>query len=158
MDDLVVVELAEVLHIDLALGGVGHGDGAAQDHAGDALCYALNSPDHVGELAHAGGLDEDAVGVELVHHLLQGFAEVPHQGAADAPGVHLADLHPGVSEEAAVNADLPELVLNEDHLLALQCLLQELADQGGLPRAQEAGDHVYFRHSRYSFFFAKWCG
>ena len=96
MLDLVFIELAEVLQIDFALGGVRHGDSTAQLHLRDLGDDALDGPDHVGELAHAGGLDEDAVGMELVHDLLQRLAEVPHQGAADAAGVHLADLNAGV--------------------------------------------------------------
>ena len=59
--DLVVVELAEVLHIHLDLAGVHHGYGVAQ---GDLSVHdLLHRADDVGQLAHAGGLDEDAVGV-----------------------------------------------------------------------------------------------
>lgn len=39
----------------------------------------LHRHDHVGQLAHAGGLDEDAVRVELSLHVLQRLVEVPHQ-------------------------------------------------------------------------------
>ena len=84
--------------------------------------------------------------MELRHDLLQCLAKVPHQGAADAPGVHLADLHPGVLQEAAVDADLAELVFNEDDLLPLQGLVQELFDEGGFSGAKEAGDHIYCCH------------
>ena len=75
-----------------------------------------------------------------------GLAEVPHQRAADAPGVHLGDLHPGVLEEAAVNADLTELVFDENDLLPLQGLVQQLFDECGLSGPQKAGDHVDFCH------------
>ena len=133
--DLVGVEFAEVLQVDPALGGVGHRDGTAQNHLRHRLRHALDRPDHVGELAHAGGLDEDAVRVELVHHLFQGLAEVPHQGAADAPGVHLRNLNARVLQKAAVNADLAKLVLNEHQLLALQGLVQQFFDERGLASA-----------------------
>ena len=62
----------------------------------------------------------------LLHDLVQGLAEVPHQGAADAAGVHLGDLDAGLLEEAAVNADLAELVFDQHDLLALQGVLQQL--------------------------------
>ena len=148
---LVLIELTEVLHIYLALGGVGHGDGAAQHHIRLLGDDTLDGPDHVGQLAHTGGLDEDAVGVELRQHLLEGLAEVAHQRAADASGVHLGDLHACVLQKAAVDADLTKLILNENDLLPLQGLLQELFDKGGFPGAQKAGDHVYFCHGYASF-------
>ena len=144
--DLVGVELAEILQIDLALGRVSHSHRAAQNHLRHMLRHALNGPDDVGELAHAGGLDEDAVRVKLVHHLFQRLAKVPHQGAADAPGVHLGDLHARVAEEPAVYANLAKLVFNEDDPLALQRLVQQFFNEGGLARAQEAGDYIYFCH------------
>ena len=150
--DLVGVELAEVFQIDLRLAGVGHSDRAAQGHVRRPLRHVLNRPDHVGQLAYAGGLDEDAVGVELGHHLLQRLAEVAHQGAADAAGIHFGDLNPRILEEAAVDADLAELVLDEDDLLALEGLVQQLFDQRGLARAQEAGDYVYLCHGGYASF------
>ena len=150
--DLVGVELAEVFQIDPALGRVGHRHRAAQDHVLRLLRHALHGADDVGQLAHAGGLDEDAVRVELVHHLFQRLAEVAHQGAADAAGVHLGDLDARVLQKAAVNADLAELIFNEHDLLALEGLLQQLFDEGGFTRAQKAGDHSYFRHSSYASF------
>ena len=61
MADLVVVELTEVLHIHLDLVDVGHGNEAAQLNI-QMLGHALDSAVHVGQLADAGGLDDDAVG------------------------------------------------------------------------------------------------
>ena len=93
--DLVVVELTEVLHIDLHLGGVCHGDEAVELHLGNVLYGVFHRHDHVAELAHAGGLNEDAVGVELSLHVLQSLVEIAHQRAADAPGGHFGDLDAG---------------------------------------------------------------
>ena len=152
MLDLVGVELAEVLQVDPALARVRHGDGAAQRHLRLRLRHALNRPDHIGELAHAGGLNEDAVGAELVQHLFQRLPEVPHQGAADAPGIHLRDLDARVLQKAAVDADFAELIFNEHNLLAPQGLVQQLFDQRRLARAQKAGDHIYFCHRKYASF------
>ena len=129
---LVVEELAEVLHIDLGLGGVDHGDKAVELESGGLLLHPLHGGDDVGQLAHAGGLDDDAVGGVVGQYLLQGGAEVAHQGAADAAGVHLGDLHAGVLEKAAVDADLAELIFNEDDLLTVEGLVQQLFDESGL--------------------------
>ena len=132
MFHLVVEELAEVLHIDLGLGGVDYGDKAVELESGGLLLHPLHGGDDVGQLAHAGGLDDDAVGGVVGQYLLQGGAEVAHQGAADAAGVHLGDLHAGVLEKAAVDADLAELVLDEHDLLTVEGLVQQLFDESGL--------------------------
>ena len=143
--DLIVEELAEVLHVDLALGRVRHGDEGVQLQV--VVVQTLHRADDVGELAHAGRLDDDAVRLELGHHLLERLAEVAHQAAADAAGVHLGDLDPGVLQEPAVDADLTELVLDEDQLLALVRLLDQLFDEGGLTGPQEPGEYVDLGHS-----------
>ena len=82
--DLVIVELTEVLHIHLHLGGVRHGGVGVEGHLGHILDGILHRHDHVAELTYAGGLDENTVRLELLINLLEGFAEVAHQGAADA--------------------------------------------------------------------------
>lgn len=80
--DLVRVEFTEILQIDLALRGICHGDEAAER---DALVRnALYSTDDVAELADAGRLDEDAVGMIVGDDLLQRAAEVADERAADA--------------------------------------------------------------------------
>ena len=129
---LVVEELAEVLHIHLGLGGVHHGDKAVQMQVGALGLDPLHGGHHVGQLAHPGGLDDNAGGGVVGQHLLQGRAEVAYQGAADAARVHLGNLHPGVLEKAAVNADFTEFVLNEDDFFPLKALIQQLLDEGGL--------------------------
>ena len=144
--DLVVVELTEVLHIHLDLVDVGHGDEATQLNI-QMLSHALDSAGHVGQLADAGGLDDDAVGVVLLHHLLQSGAEIAHQRAADAAGVQLIDLDAGLLQKAAVDADLAELVLDEHDLLACKGLFDELLDKGGLTGAKEAGENIDLGHS-----------
>ena len=72
--DLVRVEFTEILQIDLALRGICHGDEAAER---DALVRnTLYGADDVAELADAGRLDEDAVGMIVGDDLLQRAAEV----------------------------------------------------------------------------------
>ena len=152
MADLVVVELTEVLHIHLDLVHIGHGDKAVQLHI-QVLGHAFHGAGHVAQLAHAGGLDDDAVGVVLLHHLLQSGTEIAHQRAADAAGVQLIDLDAGLLQEAAVDADLTELVLDQNDLLAGKGLLDEFFDQSGLAGAQEAGKNINFGHSLNASFF-----
>ena len=142
---LVVEELAEVAHIHAALARVHHGHLGADLralHAGDGL-------GHVTELAYAGGLNDDPVGSVILHHLFQRLGEVAHQGAADAAGVHLRDLHSGVFQKAAVDGDLAELVLDQHQLLPLIGLRDQLADQRGLTGTQKAGKNVYLGHGSF---------
>ena len=146
--DLVVEELTKVLHVHLALLGVDHGHRAAQLHFA-LLGHVADGLGYVGELAHAGGLDEDAVGVILLQHLPQSLAEVAHQGTADTAGVHLGDLDAGVLEETAVNADLTKFIFNQNDLLAGEGFRQQFFDQRGLPSAQKAGDNINGCHKGY---------
>ena len=142
---LVVEELTEVLHVHLALAGVHHGGEAAQD--GTFGGGTLHGADDVGELTYARGLDKDAVRSVLGQHLGQGLTEVTHQRAADAARVHLVDLNTCLGQEAAVDADLTELVLNQHQLLACVSLCDELLDEGGLTGTQEAGENINFGHN-----------
>ena len=122
MLDLVVVKLAKILHIHAAFGRVGNGDGASQHHR--LAKHAAHRAANVRKLAHARGLDEDAVGREALQHLGKRLAEITHQTATDAAAVHLGDLGARLAQKAAVNADLAKFVLDENHLLACTCLLQ----------------------------------
>ena len=134
--DLVVVKLAEVLHIQAHLVHVGHRHKAGQLHVG---VQVLHGADHVRQLAHAGRLDEDAVGVVRLQHFGEGLAEIAHQAAADAAGVHLRHLDAGLLHEAAVDADLAELILDQHQLLTRVRLADELFDQRRLAGAQKPG-------------------
>ena len=141
MADLVVVELAEVLHIQLDLVHVGHRHEAVELH-GQGLGHALHGAGHVGQLAHARRLDEDAVGVVGLHDLFQRFPEVAHQRAADAAGVQFVDLDAGLAHEAAVDADLTEFIFDQDDALPGEAFLDQFFDERGLARAQKAGKNV----------------
>ena len=142
---LVVVELTEVLHIDLDLARVYHGYGVAQGHF--LIHDLLHRADDIGQLAHAGGLDENPVGVVLLDNIGQRLAEIAHQGAADAAGVHLGDLNARILQKAAVNADFAEFVLDQHDFLTLVGLGNQFLDEGSLAGSQEAGVNVNFRHN-----------
>jgi len=146
--DLIAEELAEVLHIHLALACIDYGGKASELILG--ALYALHRLDNVGELTDARGLDEDSVGVVLGKDLGKCLREIADERAAYAARVHLGDLDARVLEEAAVNADLAELVLDEDELLACVSLLDKLFDQSGLSRSEKARKNVNFRHNIFS--------
>ena len=148
MSDLVVVELTKVLGIHFALVGIGHGGEAVQFNAVNT--QILYGTDNVRKLAHTGGLDQDTVRRELSHHLLQGFAEVTHQRAADAALAHFSDLNAGILQEAAVNGDLAELILNEHQLLTLESLRNQFLNQCSLSGTQKSGENINLSHQLYS--------
>ena len=143
--NLVVIELAEVFHIHPALRRVRHGHEIAELHVvGRDLAHGA---DDVGQLADAGRLDEDAVWRILCDDLLECAAEIAHQRAADAAGVHLRDLDARLLQKAAVDADLAEFVLNEDELLAVIGFLDHLLDERRLASAEKAGININFCHT-----------
>ena len=143
--DLVVVELTEVLHVDLHLAGIADSHGVAQSDL--VIGDLFHSGNDIGQLADTGGFDDDPVGVILLDHLRQRLAEVAHQRAADAAGVHLGNVDARILQETTVNADFAEFVLNENQLLALIGFLNHLFDQRGLTCAQKAGVNINFRHN-----------
>ena len=147
--NLVEEELAEVLDVHAALARVRDGHKAAHLGLRDVLLHALDRADHVGELAHAARLDQDAIRMILVDHLAQRLAEVAHQRAADAAGVHLRHLDAGLLHKAAVNADLAEFVFNQNDLLAGKRLFKQFLDQRRLARAKKAGKNINFRHGKH---------
>ena len=143
--DLVVEKFAEVAHIHFAFARVY--DGAERVDRKLAVRRLLHGGHDVGELADARGLDEDAVGGVALADLVQRGAEITRKAAADAAGVHLRHLNAGVLHEAAVHADLAELVLDEDELFARVGFRDQLFDERGLARAEETGKYINFCHT-----------
>ena len=142
--DLVVIELAEVLHVHFALVCIGNGGEAIQRNVFHV--QVLHGTDHIAQLAYAGRLDQNAVRVVGLQHLTQRLAEVAHKAAADAALAHLGDFNAGVLQKAAVNGNLAELVFDEDEFFALKSFGDQLADQRGFACAEEAGKNIDFRH------------
>ena len=140
---LIFKKLAEVLEVHLGLERIDDRDKRVERHV---QMRVLHRRDDVGQLAHAGRLDQDAVRAVLVDYVVQRLAEVAHQRAADAARVHLVDDNAGILEEAAVNADLAELVLDQHDLFALEGVRQQALDQRSLARAEEARNNINFRH------------
>ncbi len=142
--DLIVIELAKVLHIHLALIYVGNGGKAVESRA-VVLC-GLSGSDNVGKLANARGLDNNSVGVILLDNLNESLGEIANQRAADAARGHLGDLNARIGKETAVNTDLTKLVLDKNHLFARVGLFNKLLNQRGLTSAEEAGKYINFCH------------
>ena len=142
--DLVVIEFAKILHIELDLACISHSHLEIHHHivAGDLL----HGSNHIAELAHTGGFDDDAVGIVLLDDLHQGLTEIAHQAAADATGVHLGDVDARILQEATVDADLAEFVFDEHQVLALVGFLDHFLDEGGLTGAEEAGVNINLGH------------
>ena len=142
--DLIVIELAKVLHIHLTLINVGNGGKAIK--LGVICLDRLNSLDNVGELTYSAGLDDNSVGMEFVKHLDKCLGKVAYKRATDTTRVHLGDLDAGILKETAVDTYLTKLVLDEHELFTAVCLFDELLYKCGLAGSEEAGKNIYFRH------------
>ncbi len=115
--DLVIVKLAEILHIHPDLRRI-HNRRQGIQHQPRLLGGILDCLAHIRELTDAGRLDHDAVRGKLLRHFLQRLAKVADQRAADTAGIHLRDIDAGILQEASVNTDLAEFILNQDNLLS----------------------------------------
>ena len=152
MRHLILEKLTEVLEVHLGLERVNNGYKAVQL---DLEVRVLYRSDNVRQLADAGRLDQDAVRMVLVHNIVQRLAEVANQRAADAACVHLVYNNAGILEEAAVNADLTELVLDQNNLLTLERIGQQTLDEGRLAGTQKTGNNINFSHALSLHFYAR---
>ena len=146
---LIIEKLAKVFHIHLGFGSVHHSGKAVQHHI--VHFQVLHRTDHIAQLAHAGGLDQNAVGVIGLHHLLQRLAEIAHQAAADAAAVHFGNVNTRFLQKTTVNADFTKLIFNEDKLFAGISLSDQLLDECRLACAQKTRENINFSHK--SIFF-----
>ena len=152
MRHLILEKLTEVLEVHLSLERVNNGYKAVQLNLEVRVLYRS---DNVRQLADAGRLDQDAVRMVLVHNIVQRLAEVANQRAADAACVHLVYNNAGILEEAAVNADLTELVLDQNNLLTLERIGQQTLDEGRLAGTQKTGNNINFSHALSLHFYAR---
>ena len=91
MFQLIVVEFAEILHVHLSLLAVCNGY-QALDLDARLILHVYYSLCNVRQLADSRRLDDDAVRMELVAHLLQRFCKIADERAANASRVHLSHL------------------------------------------------------------------
>ena len=142
--NLIVKELAEILHVHLALSCVNDRGKATKN--GTFIGRIAHGTNDIRKLAHTRGLDENTVGRILLQHLRESLGKVPDKRATDASGVHFIDLHACLRKEAAVDTNLTELVLNKHQLLAGIGLGDQFFNESCLAGSQEAGKNVNFCH------------
>ena len=152
MRHLILEKLTEVLEVHFCLERVNNGYKAVQLNLEVSVLYRS---DNVRQLADAGRLDQDAVRMVLVHNIVQRLAEVANQRAADTACVHLVYNNAGILEKAAVNADLTELVLDQNNLLTLERIGQQTLDEGRLAGTQKTGNNINFSHALSLHFYAR---
>ena len=142
--NLVVIELAKVLHIHLTLVNVCNGSEAVENRIGGI--YRLNSLNNVRELSNSARLDYNSVGVELVKHLGKCLGEIANKRTANATGVHLSNLDTCILKEASVNTDFAKLVFDKNELFTVVCLFDKFLYKCGFSGSEETGENIYFRH------------
>ena len=148
---LILIELAEVGHIDPRLLRVD--DGRESVQFDPVILQILYSDDHVTQLAYAGRLDQDPVRIIGVDDFVERAPKIPHQRTADASGIHLVDLYSGVLQESAVDADLTEFVLDQHDLLIFICFGNQFSDQRCFACSQKSRKNIYFCHVFQSFLY-----
>ena len=146
--NLVVIELAKVLHIHLALINVGNGGEAVKNCT--VILGSLCRTDNVRELTNARWLDDDSIGVILLKNLNKRLRKIANKRATDTAGIHLGNLNTRIGKESAVNTDLAELVLNENNLLTCICLFNQFLDKRGFTCAKEAGKYINLCHCKFT--------
>ena len=142
--DLIAEELTEVFHIHLAFSGVNDRRCGVKDDL--IRADVANGTDNVTELTDTRRLDQNTVGRKLCEHLFKCVAEIADEAAADAAGIHFGDLDARVAHKAAVDADLSELVFDQNELFAVIRLCNQLFDQGRFTCTEKARKNVNFRH------------
>ncbi len=151
--NLIYKEFAKIANVHAAFAHIGNGSAASQAHI-VRLRDFINHAADIGELAYAGGLDENAVGMIGIDQLAQGLGKVAHQGAADATGIQLGYLNARILHKAAVNADFAIFIFQQNDLFTLKSAVQKFFDQSRLACAQKTGNNVnlrHFNHLSYSF-------
>ena len=142
--DLVVVKLAKVFHIHFDLARVRDGGKPVEDSAG-SVCR-LNRTDDVGQLADAGRLDQNTVGMVLFDYLVQCGRKIADKAAADTAGVHLIDLNTRILQKSPVDSDFAKLVFDQHQLFSLIGFSNQLFNQGCFAGAQKTGEDINFGH------------
>ena len=142
--NLVNIELAKILQVNLHLTRIHNRHSIAQCHF--IIGHLVHGSNYIRQLADAGGFDDDPVRIVLGNHLFQRLAEITHQAAANASGIHFCDVDTGILQKAAVDADLTKFIFDQHQLLPLIAFGNHLFDQRGFTGAQKAGINVDFCH------------
>ena len=142
--NLVLVELAEVLHVHLALLGVNYCCETVKLNL--VVVKILNGNNDVTEFSYSRWLYEDPLRIVVSDNLVQSPSKISHQCAADASCVHLIYLNSSILQEALIYAYLSELVFNKNYLFPLVGFCYQFLDQCCLSCSKEAGKNIYLCH------------
>ncbi len=144
--NLVVEKFAEVLHVHFTFVDI---DNRGQRiDAGNVLQIGIMDRDgDIAELADARRLDKYTVGGVIGDNLFERLAEIADKAATDTAGVHFGDVHTGILQKSAVDADIAEFVFDKNQLFAAVGFGDKLFDQGCFSGAEKAGEYVDFCHS-----------
>ena len=134
--NLVVIELAEVLHIHLALINVSN-RGKSVKHSVVRI-NILHRTDNVRKLTYSRGLNNNSVGRIFNEHLLKSLRKIADERTANATGIHLGYFNSRISEEPAVNSYLTEFVFDKHNLLSGVRFLYKLLYKSGFSGAEKA--------------------
>ena len=135
-----VLGLGRVLQAVAEPFGVGHGHDSVKARA---LLHVLVHEEGLGDgggVREARGLHDDRVELALaLHQAFHDADEIAAHGAADAAVVHLEDFLVRAHHEVVIDADLAEFV-DDDRVALAMLLAEDAVQQGGLARAQIAGE------------------
>ena len=141
---LVRKKLTEVLHVHLVSLCIYHCGKSVEFDL--VVVKILYRDDYIGQLSDSGRLYENAIRIVLLDYLIQRPAEISDERAADASGYHLVDLYAGFSEEACVDSDLAEFVLDKYYVFVFISFRYEFFNKCSFACSEESGENIYFCH------------
>ena len=142
--NLIVKELAKVLHIHFALVDICNGGKRVKLRILDTGVF--HRLYYVGELTYARRLDNHSVGVKFVKHLYKCRRKITYKGAADAAGVHFGYFDSRILKKAAVNTDFTKLIFDKNDFLTRIGFLYQFLNKRSLSGSQKARKNINFSH------------
>ena len=141
--NLIVVELAKVLHIHLTLIYVCYSGKAIQL---SLRINRLNRFYNVRELSNSAGLNDNSVRIELIKNLDKSLGKITYKGATYAAGIHLRDLDAGILEKSSIYTDLAKFIFDKHKLLTRVCFLDQFFYKCCFTGTKKSGKNIYFSH------------
>ena len=114
--DLVIEEFTKVLHIHFALFNVCNGGETVQKNV--FYIEVLNSTNNIRKLSNTRRLNQNAVGMVLVKYLLERFAKIANQRAANATAIHFGHFNTCILHKTAINADFAKFIFDQHEFFA----------------------------------------
>ena len=142
--NLIIVEFTKILHVDLHLASIGNGHLITQDNI--LTRDLLYSSNHIAKLTDARRFDHNAIRMILLNHLGQSLAEITHQAAANAAGIHLCNIDTGVLQETTVDANFAKFIFDQNQIFALVGFLDHFLNQSGFTGTKKTGINIDLSH------------